>query len=61
MTVTSDSITGDTGQQTADKPSEERGLSIEPDASKEHGPCRESADQRKERRRRLDDVLRALI
>jgi hypothetical protein len=61
MIITGDSIIGDTSQQAADKPSQERGLSIEPDASQEHGPCRESAEQRKERRRRLDDVLRALI
>ena len=61
MTITSDSIIGDTSQQTAEKPSQERGLSIEPDTSKVHGPSGESADQRKEHRRRLDDVLRALI
>jgi len=61
MTITGDSIIADTGQQAAEKLSQERGLSIEPDASQEHDPCRETADHRKERRRRLDDVLRALI
>jgi hypothetical protein len=61
MTITGDSIIKNTGQQAADKPSQERRLNIEPDASQEHGPYRETADQRKERRRRLDVVLRALI
>jgi hypothetical protein len=61
MTITGDSIIGDTGQQPTEGPSQERALSLEPDASQELGLCRESADQRKERRRRLDDVLRALI